>query len=300
MRIRFWGVRGSIPTPSRETFSTVKYGGNTPCVEIRTKDDNIIVADAGTGLRLLGNELMGLNFEGKTIVENTSFSQGKGKIYILISHVHWDHIQGIPFFKPLFVEGNVINFVGSEHLNKLLPQQMRRPFFPVDYKKTPSTKKYIKFKENGGEYKVGNTLIMARTLNHTDLNFGYRIDDGERIITYASDMEHSESDEKNGVAELARDADLLIYDCHYTFLEYEPELHGKMGSGKKLWGHSIIQEGIKLAAKVRAKKLVSFHHNPESSDQKIDDILRFANDFKKDYNPHLEIIAAYEGLEIIL
>jgi len=295
MRIKFWGVRGSIPSPGRKGFSTAKYGGNTPCVELRMQDNTILVIDAGSGLRLMGNELAGLDFEGKKKINSTEFGTGKGEINVLFSHYHWDHIQGLPFFKPLYIKGNKINFFGSNTEQKLLAQ-MKTPFFPIDFNFTGATKTYREIRD-GDKIKIGNCTVSITELNHPDRVFGFRMEEGKSVFTYASDVENNVSNREK-LLEFARNSDVLVYDCQYTFMEYDPRYHGKEGEGKKDWGHSIIQEGVRIAAEAGVKTMVSFHHNPESSDRKIDDILKFARRFKKEYGKELEIIGAYEGLEI--
>ena len=295
MKIKFWGTRGSIPTPACEGFSTSRYGGNTPCVEIKTRNGTTIIIDTGTGARPLGNKLMGLAPDNRKL-ENTPFSMGKGRVYVFFSHFHWDHIQGLPFFKPLFVEGNTIDFYGGKGCKKNLAYQMKKPFFPVEIDNTLSNKNYHDFVD-GDTVRIGNVKITVRKLDHTDDVYGFRVQDSKKVFTYASDVEHNLDNEKN-LYELAKGSDMLVYDCQYTFMEYAPEVHGKEGTGKKQWGHSIIQEGIKIASAVGVKKLVSFHHGPESPDIKIDDVIKFAQRYKMNYSKSLEIIAAQEGLEI--
>ncbi len=295
MKTKFWGTRGSISAPSCKELSTIKYGGNTPCVEIIASDGTIVVIDMGTGMRVLGNELMGISPEGEK-EKDTSFNTGKGEVSVLLSHFHWDHIQGMPFFKPLYVKGNKVDFYAGEGCEKNLKYQMKKPFFPVELNDTMSSKNYFEFKD-GDIINIGCLKVEVRKLDHTDDVYGFRIEDGSKVVTYASDVEH-DLNNKGNLMRLARDSDILIYDCQYTYMEYDPESHGQKGMGKRQWGHSIIQEGIKISAEAGVKKLVSFHHSPESGDVKIDDVIKFAEEYKKDFDSKLKIIAAHEGLEI--
>ncbi len=297
MKIRFWGTRGSIATPSNNGLSTMKYGGNTPCVQVVANDGTIFIIDMGTGMKVLGDELMGLSPEGDK-KKDSPFSKGEGEVNVFLSHFHWDHIQGMPFFKPLYIKGNRINLYAGEGCEKNMKHQMRKPFFPVEIDDTMSTKNYYEF-NNGKTIKIGSVEITVRKLDHTDDVYGFRFQDGDSVLTYASDVEHNLKN-KDNLLELAKGADVLIYDCQFTYMEYDPEIHGMEGMGKRQWGHSIIQEGIKISAEAGVKKLVSFHHSPESRDSKIDNIIEFAGKYKKDIKNDLEIMAAYEGLEIKL
>lgn len=251
-RVRFWGVRGSIPTPGPET---VEVGGNTSCVEVRA-GDRLIILDGGTGLRLLGQEL--LSFGPKTAA-------------LFFSHVHWDHIQGFPFFGPAFAPGFRFDIYGGKNLSSTLSEtlagQMNFPNFPVTLDQMGATIVFHQF-EDGQHLDLGDGLtVRGLMLNHPDGVYGYRIEKDGRAIAYCTDTEHYDEPDTH-VLELAAGADLLIYDAQYTPAEYTGEAGGPPRVG---WGHSTYVEGARLARLAGAKRLVLFHHDPTQSDAAVRD-----------------------------
>lgn len=246
MKVKYYGTRGSIPTPGP---STVKYGGNTSCVSVKI-DDDLIILDAGSGIRLLGLDLM-----------NNGFLKGSGKCSFFFSHVHWDHIQGIPFFLPAYIKGYKFDFYGSPNvhttLEEVLAHQQQSLNFPVEFGEMPATFNFFDLKD-GESVKVGSATVTNRKLQHPGGVYAYRIDEGGKSLVYATDTEHySVLDWR--LVELAKDADILIYDCNFTPDEYAEKK--RIG-----WGHSTYEEGIKVVKEANVKALHMFHHDPMHSD----------------------------------
>jgi phosphoribosyl 1,2-cyclic phosphodiesterase len=248
VKVKFWGTRGSIPTPGP---GTQRYGGNTSCVEVRAAGHRLIF-DMGTGARLLGLDLL---------------KQQPVTAHVFLSHMHHDHNQGVPFFVPCFIPGNDFFFYGQEKGGKSIEEQLgslfNYPYFPVPLRNMPANMEFISLRE-GQRVKISPELsVVNRRLNHPDEVFGYRveaIEDGVRkVLAFCTDTEHfSVPDWK--VKDLAKEADLFIYDAQYTDEEYPT----KVG-----WGHSTWSEGVKLAAAAGAKRLILFHHDPLHDDAKI-------------------------------
>ncbi|MBI2896163.1 MAG: MBL fold metallo-hydrolase [Deltaproteobacteria bacterium] len=251
-RIVFWGVRGSIPTPGS---ATVRFGGNTSCVEVRCGEE-LLIFDGGTGLRALGNVLMGT---------------GPIRASMFFSHVHWDHIQGFPFFGPAFVPGNSFELYGGRNVTHTLAEtlqgQMNYPNFPVTLGQMAATMRFHDLQE-GEEVRIGQDRqirVRASRLNHPDGVFGYRLEYGGKSLVYATDTEHYEQMDPK-VLELARGVDVFIYDAAYTPEEYS----GQVGFGSKVgWGHSTMMEGARLASAAGVKKLILFHHDHMQDDDAV-------------------------------
>ncbi len=248
INFRFWGVRGSIATPGPET---VRYGGNTPCVEVRA-GGRLIILDGGTGLRTLGQQLLG---------------QMPVEADIFLSHLHWDHIQGIPFFTPAFIPGNTFRLYGErkgDHtLQKVLQRQMTDPNFPVPLSIMGSDLSFHEI-EAGTTIQLGEVTVKTAPLQHPNGCLGIRIEYGDKVLCYTTDTEHdpnSDALDANVVA-LAKDADVLIYDTMYTEAEYRD---GKVG-----WGHSTFEESLRVARAAGVKTLFFFHHDPVHSDEFLD------------------------------
>ncbi len=247
MHIRFWGVRGSCPTPGPETAGV---GGNTSCIEV-TAGRTRIVLDGGTGLRGLGNELL---------------RQGPVDASVLLSHVHWDHIQGIPFFTPIYVPGTRLHFVAGTHtqtLEQSMRRQMSAPHFPVDLSEVPATISFMEVRDKQ-RFVLGDAEITAVRANHPDAVYAYRIEHGGRSVVYATDTEHYACVDQRLVA-LARNADVLIYDAQYLPEEYT----GVKGMSRVGWGHSTYEAGVELARAAGVDKLVLFHHDPTRDDDGV-------------------------------
>jgi phosphoribosyl 1,2-cyclic phosphodiesterase len=272
MQIRFWGVRGSIASPGPDT---VRAGGNTSCVEVIAGDTRLVL-DAGTGLRRLGSALS---------------STGAVDATVLLSHLHWDHIQGIPFFTPLYSPETRLHFVGgagSEPLRDSLKRQMSAPNFPVALDDVPAKLAFTEVRDKE-RFVVGEARVVAAKANHPDAVHAYRIEHGGRSIVYATDTEHYACVDQRLVS-LARDADVLIYDAQYLPEEYS----GEVGMSRVGWGHSTYEAGIALARAAGARRLVLFHHDPTRTDDGVDEIEARARKTFPD------AIAAREGLVLEL
>ncbi len=257
--IHFWGVRGSIATPGH---GTVRYGGNTPCVEMRCHGKRLIF-DGGTGIRGLGQHLM-----GEMPVEASIF----------FTHTHWDHIQGFPFFTPAFISDNKFNIYGKRTssgalIQEILEGQMLHPNFPVPLQVMGASMQFHEVKI--GEYiDLGNgVLVEPGRLNHPGGATGYRVSWGDEVAVYATDTEHFHDRLDPNLIYLARDADVLILDSTYTDEEYWSEKSSKIG-----WGHSTWQEAVKVAEAANVKKLVIFHHDPCHDDEMLDEIGELVNE----------------------
>ncbi len=252
MDLRFWGVRGGIPTPGAEY---TRYGGNTSCLSLTTDQGDLLILDAGTGIRRLGNLLLLKHPDGG--IDAT----------ILFSHLHWDHIQGIPFFKPLFDKRNRFTLMGQDSrdvaFKDSLQVQQSSNFFPVDLNYMSAEKLFRSLAEE--ELKIGNLTIRSRRLNHPGGCLGYRIEYAGNSIVYATDHEHVDTGADPVIVDLARDADLLIFDCNYTPEEYE--------EGRQGWGHSTWAHAITNAREANVGRLVLFHHDQDHSDEQMDRIV---------------------------
>ena len=278
MRITFWGVRGSIPTPGADT---VEIGGNTSCVEVRA-GKALVIFDGGTGLRMLGQKLM---------------TEAPLTAHIFFSHVHWDHIQGFPFFGPAFLAGNTIHLYGGNNVSRTLEEtlagQMDYPSFPVHLTELGAKMTFADLEEgqvveiDAGE---GEKLrVTTGRGNHPNGVWTYRFEYRGKSGVYATDTEHYAAVDPK-LVEIAKGADILIYDAQYTPEEYA----GTAGTGgsKVGWGHSTIDEAAKLAKAAGVKKLVLFHHDPLQSDKAVREKERRARGW------FANTVAAYEGLTL--
>jgi len=255
MKVTFWGVRGSIPTPGIET---VRVGGNTPCVEVRTPDEDLLILDAGTGIRPLGLALQ---------------AQCADRIigHIFLSHTHWDHIQGLPFFSPARLRGNRFTILGEkrvdERLDQILAGQYVDTYLPFSLREMEADILIKEIRDRETIVIGENTLITARRLDHPGGVFAYRICWHDMRMVYATDLRHPFDGIDERLVELARGADLLIHDAH--FLPDETVLYPD-------WGHSSWLQAIEVAEASQAKWLVLFHYNPAASDDVLEAIEREA------------------------
>jgi phosphoribosyl 1,2-cyclic phosphodiesterase len=274
LTVRFWGVRGSVPSPGPRTSAV---GGNTSCVEVRCGDE-LIILDAGTGLRGLGDRLVA---GGRPVVGS-----------VLFSHVHWDHIQGFPFFSPLFRPGTELTLVGRPDdgsLEGAMRRQMTCPSFPVALDAVPALLSYREI-EPGRPFAVGSAVVRAARLHHPNGVMAYRIEHGGRSVVFATDTEHYADRIDSDLVSLAEGADVLIYDAQYTPEEYA----GVIGGSRVGWGHSTWVEGVRLARAAGVGSLVLFHHDPTHDDAAVDAIERAARSMLPGS------AAAREGMEIHL
>lgn len=299
MKLKFWGVRGSIPTPGKHT---VRYGGNTPSLELRLDNDELIIFDAGTGIRSFGDQLIK---NGESI-----------SAHLFITHPHWDHIQGFPFFKPAFIAGNELTIVGTERpekkLNEIIAEQMNKIYFPVQLHELNAKIKFLPIGE-GNEIKVSGATVKTMYVNHPGFTVGYRLEYKGKIFVYISDnepydrkaakqltnfeqivkdkYEMGNGDPNQRVFDFCRDADLLIHDATYTPEEYIDRVG---------WGHSHYLFTLRVATEANVKRLYLFHHDQNHSDDKVDEILRKCKKELKSRGYKFECEAAIENAEVAI
>lgn len=287
MYLKFWGTRGSISKPGP---STVRYGGNTSCVELRSQKGTLIVIDCGTGGHGLGIDIMEKN-------------KGHLRGHMLISHTHWDHIQGIPFFSPFFVTDSEWDIYGPKNLNEsiqgALAGQMLHNYFPVSINQLVATMRYHSLVE--GSFYIDDIKITVHYLNHPVLTCGYRIEIDGLVLIYSCDHEpytrildtipHEINGRDNQHIDFLSNADLVIHDAQYTLEEYKE----KIG-----WGHSPIEYAVKVCQQAGVKRLALTHHDPLRSDEAIDKMLKVIHKQLKKEKSTLDVFAAHEGLEVEL
>jgi phosphoribosyl 1,2-cyclic phosphodiesterase len=273
MQIRLWGVRGSTPTPEPKNS---RYGGNTSCLEVRLADNTLIILDCGSGMRGLGKSLQE-EFGEKHILAS-----------LFLTHFHWDHIQGIPFFLPLYRKGNRFLFhsvlrTGSG-LKDAIEGQMANPYFPVNMGVMAGERHFSNL--DGCPIKVQGATLRSAALNHPQGCVGYRIEADGGAFVLATDNEPGSPVHDRALRDLAQNADVMVYDAQYT-----PE---QLAGEKKGWGHSSWLEGVRIAQECKVKNLILFHHDPDSDDSQVDEIVSNARkEFPKTWG-------ANEGLTISL
>jgi len=317
MRVKFWGTRGSLPvsltadmvrqklikafnaaigisllTPEaiedfvcrQLPFQTVgTFGGQSSCVQIETESSDFVLLDLGSGARPFGHSAM------KT-------SGGKGRYHIFLSHPHWDHIMGFPFFIPAYVPGNRITIYGGhDSLREVFSAQQRAPFFPVDFSVLGAEIDFVRL-EPGQCYDIaGMTVSMMKQVHGGD-SYGYRFAKDGKIFVYATDAEHKmeDADQLQEVIRFFQDADAVVFDAMYSLADAM--------SVREDWGHSSNMVGVELCQSARAKRICLFHHEPTFDDDKLMDIQRETKHLEeiiRDGWP-LEIISTYDGLELLL
>jgi phosphoribosyl 1,2-cyclic phosphodiesterase len=306
MKLRFWGVRGSIAYPGP---NTLEFGGNTPCLELRFSEKNrLIIIDAGTGIHPLGNRLVSEDIKDGPIAAE-----------IFITHTHWDHIIGFPFFRPIYIPGTKLNVYGpitfeDDSLEKIIGDLLRYRYFPVLHGELRANIKYFQL----GECKMdlGDGIILkTKYLNHPLLCLGYRFEFDGKVLCTAYDTEPFKNifstDEKapdfdpvvraegeeaarkenEKLLDFYRDADILIHDCQYTREEY---ISSKIG-----WGHSFFEHAIDSAHAANVKKVVLFHHDPLRTDKELMALEKYCRELVNN-RWDLKIVVAKEGMEIEL
>jgi len=300
--MRFWGVRGSIPCPGADT---VKYGGNTACIELRFQPINrLIIIDAGSGIRALGDLIM-----------KQDLPKGPIKTEIFLTHTHWDHIMGFPFFTPIYIPGTELTIYGpvtyeEDTLDKIVGDQLRYRYFPVRQSELAAKINYAQLQECQKD--LGDGIVMrTKYLNHPILCLGYRFEYQGKVLCTVYDTEPFQNvfaqnkdspdfdeeaylegeivakQENEKVLKFFKDADVIIHDTQYTHKEYEA---GKIG-----WGHSTFEYAINAAHKANVKKLFLFHHDPLRKDEELDK-LEAVYQSKVKGKSTLQIEAAREGL----
>jgi phosphoribosyl 1,2-cyclic phosphodiesterase len=299
MRVRFWGVRGSYPVPGPKTN---RYGGNTACVQILPDSGTVLIIDAGTGIRRLGKELAA-----------GALRHDDHPCHLLISHTHWDHIQGLPFFAPLYLAGSRVNIYARQrdvHLRTIFCSQTEDPYFPVSLDEVAAQVTYTALIE-GTSFEVEDVQVRCARLNHPHVALGYRLDVDGASVAYVSDTAPFDSvlleDEfiskrpdidnlppepdaaklaamRSAVVDLCRGCDLVIYDTMFRMREYLARPH---------WGHSSPEHAIEVVEEAGAGCLVLFHHSPERSDDELDHDLELARS-----RARTRVLAAAEGTEL--
>ena len=296
-QIKFWGTRGSIAVPSQETL---RYGGNTTCVELRA-DGEIIVLDAGTGIRPLGVAL------------DKEFQARPMRLSLLITHAHWDHIQGFPFFKAAYDPKNEIRIFGFDGagatFREIMTEPMRAPFFPITMRELSARMDINKLNEM--QFSLGKLDIHAAFVNHPGVCVGYRIFTSAGSVAFVPDHEPYEfflhsargkqlspeeakeiaTDQHAALVQFLRDSDILILDSQYTDQEYKKHIG---------WGHGSVSSAVSLAIEAKVQTLLLFHHDPSHDDQMVDAMVESARELAKKSGSHLEVAGARQGSEILL
>jgi phosphoribosyl 1,2-cyclic phosphodiesterase/CheY-like chemotaxis protein len=282
MRVRFWGTRGSIATPGPDT---VRYGGNTSCVELRSASGTLVVLDCGTGARGLGEAL-------------TAAGPRPMHGHLLIGHTHWDHIQGLPFFAPLFVQGNEWDIYAphgfEQSLHETLSGQMQYTYFPITLEQLSANIRYHEIVE--GSFNVGDIRVTAQYLNHPALTLGYRLEADGVAVVYACDHEPHSRHLASGAGELTErdrrhveflnDADLVIHDAQYTAAEYD---------AKRGWGHSTVEYAVEVCRAAGVRRVALTHHDPMRNDDAVDLMMGALRQRVGAGEMSMELFAAAEG-----
>ena len=279
VKVNFWGVRGSVPSPGKDTN---RYGGNTSCVSV-SLGNKILILDAGTGIRNLGTFLV---------------TQPEIEIFILVSHSHWDHIQGFPFFKPIYQPERPVHLFPTLHKKNIvllsLIEQMDGAHFPVTPDQVPSNFNFVT--DNPMDFLAENGFqVELVPMNHPGKAFGYKITTGGKTICYFTDNEidppYAKDIDFGQLSESCANADILIHDAQYT-ADDMPLKHG--------WGHSLISQVTELGHKAHVKNLAYYHHDPERSDDELDKLLQSETEKLKELGSSVKPYFSYEGLEISL
>ena len=281
MRARFWGVRGSIPAPGPET---IRYGGNTSCVSVTTAGGELVILDMGTGVMHLGNMLMA----------TAPFASGGGRATILLTHAHWDHIQGFPFFPPIFVPGNRFEVRGNarsaQSLAAILEGQMNPHYSPIHTIKNLGADIEFEAARAGERFRAGELEVAVAANPHGSTTaLAFRLEWAGRSLVYAPDAGYPGGLPPAASAELYRGADVLIHDCTYT-----PEDQAdRLGRGQ-----SSLLEAARTAAAAAVGRLVLFHYDQDYSDDAVDRVVERTRAALAELGSNVEVIAAREGLEI--
>jgi len=284
--VTFWGTRGSIPTPG---VHTARYGGNTSCVAVTGARDQLVILDAGSGIRLLGRELMRV-------------ASMPMNLDILLSHTHWDHIQGLPFFQPLNTRGNSVRIYGAAQagvpLEEILDRQMDPVVFPVPLKALAADLRITEI--SGGRFEIDGFLVEAFRLRHPGTTLGYKLVParGGRTIAYLTENELGAGgsydvppDWRRELVRFLGGVDTLIHDGMYS----EAMIESRAG-----WGHSTPEQAVDLAAEAGVRRLVLFHHEPEHDDGAVDALVIGARSYAAARAPGLQLEAAMEGMSLTL
>ena len=317
MLVRFWGTRGSIPVGvssaemkkkvvavlakaigkslatvadveafvEQECSTPLTFGGNSSCVQIDVGGPEYILCDMGSGGRVFGNHML------------ATHGPAKGQTYhVFMSHVHWDHINGFPFFVPSYIPGNTIRFYGCHPaLEEALRRQHGPPSFPVDFNHLGARIEFVRM-EPGVTYEIGGVRVRAMLQHHVGDSYGYRFEHGGKSLVYSTDSEHKLENQAatDAFVEFFRDADLVIFDAMYSLADAI--------SVKEDWGHSSNVVGVELCQMAGAKHLCMFHHEPVYDDERLLTVLAETRRFEEITREgnRLEVSSAYDGMEIVL
>jgi ribonuclease BN (tRNA processing enzyme) len=279
MKIRCWGARGSIPVSGADY---VAYGGDTTCIEIRTQDDDIIIVDAGSGIRRLGGLLL---------------REKRDQIYMVFTHAHWDHILGFPFFKPAYRKGTSIQMFGcpqaQESIQEMISRTMEAPYFPVNFQDLQADISYHEACE--GSFSIKSVAVESIPLSHPNNGYGYKFIENGRSFVFLTDNElgfqHPGGLAVQDYARFARGADFLIHDAEFTPKEYRQT---------RTWGHSVYTEALQLALEAKVKTFGIFHHNQERSDASLDDLVKDCRRIIAEEGECMEALALSQDTEIQL
>jgi phosphoribosyl 1,2-cyclic phosphodiesterase len=279
MLIRCWGARGSVPVSGRQYLV---YGGDTTCVEVRTGKGEVIVLDAGTGIRPLGVRLV---------------EEGVRRIHLLFTHFHWDHLQGFPFFRPLYRPETELFVAGRDFyhdsLEHALKRVMRAPFFPVNWEEIPSR---IRFEELGeGEFSIDSVKLSTVAISHPNFGLGYRLEEGGRSFVFIPDNEldfiHPGGLEFDAYVGFCRGADLLVHDAEYKRDDYRTT---------RTWGHSLYESTVELAVRAGVRRLGLHHHNQDRPDVEVDGIVEDSRRLLRERQSGAECVGMAAGLEFVI
>ncbi|MCP4231132.1 MAG: MBL fold metallo-hydrolase [bacterium] len=279
MFIRIWGVRGSVPVSGTEY---TKYGGDTTCIEIRTSNDEIIIVDAGSGIRNLGNLML---------------KEERQKFNLLFTHFHWDHLIGFPFFKPIYFPGTQMEVYGCSFvdgtLNETLSTVMTSPYFPVRLRDINANIKY--HRACSRRFQLDTVQITPVNLSHPNRAIGYKFEENNKSFVFMTDNElaykHEGGLDFDDYVDFVSDADLLFHDAEYCDKDYELT---------ETWGHSRYKDAIRLALEGKVKRFGLIHHNQERSDNTLDEIVVDCQQIISDAGADIECNAVYQGMEITL
>ncbi len=279
MIIRCWGARGSIPTSGK---NYLRYGGNTTCLEIRNSQGDILMVDAGSGIREAGNALL---------------TEGRNDFTLILTHAHWDHIMGFPFFKPLYRKKTNLNIWGcsfaQDSIREMLARVMSAPYFPITYDEVLANINYQATCD--GEYRLGDMTITPIALSHPNQGNGYKFSQNGKHVVFLTDNElglrHQGGLDFSDYLDFCRGADLLIHDAEYLDKEY-PKRRG--------WGHSTIEQATKLAIEAGVRQLGLFHHNQDRHDDDVDDMVARCQSIIAKHESALDCFAVCQSMEIAL
>ncbi|HUJ18192.1 MAG TPA: MBL fold metallo-hydrolase [Nitrospirota bacterium] len=279
MRITCWGARGSIPVSGKEY---TKYGGDTTCIEIRSRDNDVIIIDAGTGIRKLGNKLI---------------ASGESTLNILFTHAHWDHLIGFPFFKPIYSNKTTIKLYGctytQQSIEKVLSQSMAAPYFPVDFSQLQSV--IVPHTLCEEPFTIGPVLVTPMQLSHPNQGLGYKFTEDDKSFVFLTDNEltlrHSGGGEYQDYVRFARGADIVMHDAEYTPDQY---------TITRGWGHSLYTDALRLAMEAGAKQFGLIHHNQDRTDVELDRIVDDCRGIARKESASLQCYGVEAGMEISL